>query len=697
MSITGTLSTKHKAPYYMKNSGNYYVHDTGGNIGCDEYSIFRQHIWPEYTYNNNYRYTRLYISIKFTLYVDVESAAEVYDLCYTTSSYSGTTEKAYYDYCGAAIKAPITRAGGIGEANYEITNETVIKNILQYGFVLKPVASCSRMLYIEDISVAAYYYTSSSIPEIYPVTESDNESGWTLPELNVNIRGNVTWMQRIDRDLRLQWDFMQPFTTQAKYEIGVGDVADYTDTSKIKTILTGTTSTSLSIDRNLWRNMIKEDTAGNVAFLLWIRVTGANGSVSEWKFLQIHFVLHSVSLVYPENGTMWKGEKPNTAEWSVTVSDSYVSEFPNIIPNITGYAIYISADDGATYAEFAELLGEHTAYTFPENTMPAGKIIWKAVPLYDENNAESIFSVGSYVVVRVSANTSTVTCDGKPMPTVSWDSVAQASYQVRFGDYDSGAVYSTEKSHTVPYFFEDGVYEVTVRTQTTTGEWSEWSEPVYVQITNTPPGYGITVTAELSGYRVKVVWTKNSGYTNYIVYRDGVPIHVTDGGISTEGGYMDSMANGVSVYMVRGTTESGYYDQSAETTVNAAVQTDILFALGSDEILPLKYTPVFPRTYNYAAEMAVTYRYFAGRSKPVAITSGQISRTLPLSYIDKGRTLARKLLSYVGKTVVFKDSGGDMIVGVMNMANAGMGHVSTTSFQITEVDYNERVAYLPGE
>ena len=85
------------------------------------------------------------------------------------------------------------------------------------------------------------------------------------------------------------------------------------------------------------------------------------------------------------------------------------------------------------------------------------------------------------------------------------------------------------------------------------------------------------------------------------------------------------------------------------------------------------------------------------------ISSGLLSRllpqtrTLPLSYIDKGRTLARKLLSYVGKTVVFKDSGGDMIVGVLNMANAGMGHVSTTSFQITEVDYNERVAYLPGE
>ena len=216
-----------------------------------------------------------------------------------------------------------------------------------------------------------------------------------------------------------------------------------------------------------------------------------------------------------------------------------------------------------------------------------------------------------------------------------------------------------------------------------------------MQITNIPPQLGITSTAEMAGYRVKVVWTKNNGYVDYIVYRNGVPIHVTDGGVSTEGGYMDSMANGVSAYMVRGITSEGYYDQSEEIKVNATVKTDILFMLGSDEILPLKYTPTFPRAYNYAAEMAVTYRYFAGRTKPVAITSGQISKSLPLSYIDKGRTLARKLLGYVGKTVVFKDSGGDMMIGIMNMVNAGMGNVSTTTFQITEVDYNERVEYLP--
>ena len=358
----------------------------------------------------------------------------------------------------------------------------------------------------------------------------------------------------------------------------------------------------------------------------------------------------------------------------------------------------MSTNEGATFDAVAEITGDVREYTFNQYTLPIGILHCRIQVLYVNNTIPQNVSFGeTRFLVGVDPETSTVTCDGKPIPKVSWESVEQTAYQVKFGDYDSGAVYSSDKYHKVPYFFDDGVYEVTVRTQISTGEWSEWSEPIYVQITNAPPGLGITATAEPAGHRVKVVWTKNSGYVDYIVYRNGVPIHVTDGGISTDGGYMDSMANGVAVYMVRGITADGYYDQSAEITVNAAVSTDILFALGSDEILPLKYTPVFPRTYNYAAEMAVTYRYFAGRSKPVAITSGLISRTLPLSYIDKGRTLARKLLSYVGKTVVFKDSGGDMIVGVLNMANASMGHVSTTSFQITEVDYNERVAYLPGE
>lgn len=641
--------------------------------------------------------------MKLNYYVSSEEINKAVVLRYYEKEYeTGKTKEERYKYCVDGKIAPITRIGGYSEATFEVSDHEVAEKIAKYGCSLSENSNYNEYIYVDwaaydSFKMEVYMYGETDAPDIYAVTESDNESGWPMPEFNVDTTGNVLWYQRIDRDLRIKWDFMQPFTTQAKYEIGVGNVADSTDTSKIKIIQTGTTENNLTINRKLWQDMVKTDAAGNIKFLLWIRVTGANGAASEWKYIQICFVLHKLELESPEDGTTWRGEDSNTISWKISADSSFVDDIPDIIPDITGFSIYISSDGGATFAEFANLIGESTSYVFPENTLPVGKVIWKAVPLYDNNTVDSIFYAGGGVLVRVSAETSTVSCDGKPLPTVYWESVAQASYQVKFGDYNSGAVYSSQKYHKIPYFFSDGVYEVTVRTQIPTGEWSEWSEPVYVQITNVPPALGITATAEPEGYRVKVVWTKNSGYVDYIVYRNGVPIHVTDGGISTDGGYMDSMANGVAVYMVRGITADGYYDQSAEITVNADVQTDILFALGSDEILPLKYTPVFPRTYNYASEMAVTYRYFAGRSKPVAITSGLISRTLPLSYIDKGRTLARKLLSYVGKTVVFKDSGGDMIVGVLNMANAGMGHVSTTSFQITEVDYNERVAYLPGE
>lgn len=697
--LTEKIEVSDTGVRYDTDTGMYEINRYFGAVGTYDTQYYRHLCQISGFHKPEYKYTRLFIEIKTNLSTDAEYNAKAYEICYAKSTANTSSAQSLYTFCGNATVAPITRMGGMTSATYEITDPGVIEYIMQYGFVLKENRSYDKYVTISGkITIQAYYYEETSEPEIYVTTENDNESGFSMPELNVRPNGNVIWYQRIDRDLRFRWDYMQPFHGQMGYEIGIEDVNDYPDTSEIETILVGTTQNYVVIDRKLWQKMVKIDNAGNVVFLLWIRVTSNKGKNSEWKYIQIHFKFHSLEAKSPDEGTIWRGEDKNTIEWETNLPMVYDDEPQDIVPTISGHAVYISADDGATYAEFAELTGQNTTYVFQENTLPPGKLIWKTVPLYDNNTVASVYSAESSVVVRVSAATGAVKCDGKPLPTVSWEAVAQTSYQIKFGDYDSGAIYSSAKSHQVPYIFADGVYEVMVRTQIPTGEWSEWSEPVYVQITNVPPKLGITATAELAGYRVKVVWTKKSEYADYIVYRNGVPIHVTDGGISTEGGYMDNMANGTSVYMVRGITSEGYYDQSAEITLDASVDTDILFALGTDEILPLKYTPVFPRPYNYAAEMSITYRYFAGRSKPVAITSGQISRTLPLSYIDKGRTLARKLMGMVGKTVVFKDSGGDMIIGVLNMVNAGLGRkTSTTSFQIMEVDYNERVEYLPGE
>ena len=685
--ITGNISLYNTRGAWLNTQLGGYAYSSseyGIAVGIDTYGKHRI-----YAKSNNSIGTATVAKVFIVIGGYLKGDEGKFAICCPNTEYTGNSAQELYTYCGQATEITYTASkwNNTG-ATIEVSNSTYASRILKYGIVLREKSGVEEYNLIDSFTINAMYYNADSAADIRVITSDGADGKWKFPEDALSVNGNVYWEQRIDRDMRIAWECLQPMSNQTKYEIALRKL----NSTENITVASGTTETSAIISRKKIQELLTEDKKTN--FTVCIRVDTANGKTSEWKYITVWCYLHLVNNPEPSGGAMVKFEDAKTLTWSVSMESGYPE---NMYGVITGYSIQYSENDGATFEEFARTVTDAQTYTSPAYSMPIGHVIWRVIPLYDENTFLSIHYAEAQIIVTADPETSTVTCDGKPIPTVSWSSVAQASYQVKFGEYNSGAVYSAEKSHRVPYFFSDGVYEVTVRTQIATGEWSEWSEPVYVQITNVPPGLGITATAEPAGYRVKVVWTKNSGYVDYIVYRNGVPIHITDGGISTEGGYMDSMANGVAVYMVRGITADGYYDQSAEITVNAAVQTDILFALGSDEILPLKYTPVFPRTYNYAAEMAVTYRYFAGRSKPVAITSGQISRTLPLSYIDKGRTLARKLLSYVGKTVVFKDSGGDMIVGVLNMANAGMGHVSTTSFQITEVDYNERVEYLPGE
>lgn len=590
---------------------------------------------------------------------------------------------------GSAIILSSQEGNAIEEI--EITDTETLERLFDpllgfgiHGKYLTEEPKSSNYVEFTNLKFIAEYKDKYSDPSI-DLRKDLMENGGFYPEDRA-----MDYYQYVDKEFRISWDYSQEAGAAVKETrihvktIGTNDGTPTQEWDINEYTYNGNTGTVIIPDY-VWKRL----PCGGWVEITVISEMGKSASLQLW--FDVPF--YEVEIIQPVKDSIIKYDVGNLLQWVKKDISGFVA-----FPAVSGYRILISTNNGATFDPIVEITGDIQEYLFREETLPVGVVSVRVVALYDNNTVAQNLQFGeSRYIVGADATTSTVTCDGKPIPTVAWESVAQTACQVKFGDYDSGAVYSADKYHKIPYIFSDGVYDVTVRTQISTGEWSEWSEPVYVQITNVPPGLGITATAEPAGHRVKVVWTKNSGYVDYIVYRNDVPIHITDGGISTDGGYMDSMANGVSVYMVRGITADGYYDQSAEITVNAAVSTDILFALGSDEILPLKYTPVFPRTYNYAAEMAVTYRYFAGRSKPVAITSGQISRTLPLSYIDKGRTLARKLLSYVGKTVVFKDSGGDMIVGVLNMANASMGHVSTTSFQITEVDYNERVAYLPGE
>ena len=164
--------------------------------------------------------------------------------------------------------------------------------------------------------------------------------------------------------------------------------------------------------------------------------------------------------------------------------------------------------------------------------------------------------------VRSNPSTSDVECDGKPHPTVSWTGADQSAYQVRFADWDSGARFGAETELTIPRVYAAGVYPVTVRTQTSNGDWSSWTETLWVEITNVDPGLSTALTVTQSGASVICSWTAAAGAVGYILLRDGAPIWA-----GTDTWYRDDIAGaGAHTDTLRSLAETGYYTDAAPVT-----------------------------------------------------------------------------------------------------------------------------------
>lgn len=659
---------------------NDYYTVSGNVVGSDEGFIVRQKITATREYWDDE-----WLEPKLRLQVNVWNGFESVNckLKYFTESIESSDYQTLYNKLGSEGETLVTFDTTINRTiAITVEDRNIIKNILKNGLAI-----------ISDGEDWHAYGTVRVQPgNLEYIDENANPVANWIPENMTGGKfkeGSLTaFEQDINEPFVLAWSYTQEAgvaVDRTEIKINRKDNGEGSQEYTITDVsYTGNTG-SVVVPNDIWRRIPCELAAT-------ITVYSAKGKTGT-KRLTVAVPYQGAEITYPEKDTQVKHEIGTTLRWETTRPAQFET-----YPEISGYRVLLSTNEGATYDVGAEITGDNREYVFEQNTLPVGVVYCRVQVLYVNNTIPQNIEYGeNRFIVKADPGTSTVTCDGKPIPTVRWYSVAQTAYQVRFGEYDSGAVYSGDTQHKVPYIFADGVYEVTVRTQINTGEWSEWTAPIYVQITNVPLGAGITAAASVEGYRVRITWTKKTAYQDYIVYRNGTPIHVTDGGSATEGGYMDRTANGVTVYTVRGVASSGYYDETEPVTVDAAANTDVLVIIGTDEIIPLRYTQTFPKKHGYVADMPVTYRYFAGREKPIAIMSGQIERTIPLSYADKGRELARKITKCLGKTVMFKDTGGDTITGILGQVEASMGRVSVTTFQITEVDYNEQVEYIPRE
>ena len=351
----------------------------------------------------------------------------------------------------------------------------------------------------------------------------------------------------------------------------------------------------------------------------------------------------------------------------------------------TGSIVEASTDDGMTWTTVATTTSDVPSSDVPANTFGVGQVILRLT-------VSSAYASSEPVTVRVNmrANpaTSNVSCDGLPHPTVSWTGVDQTAYQVRFDTWDSGARFGAETELTIPRVYAAGVYPVTVRTQTSNGDWSDWSETLWVEITNVDPGLTAALTVTQSGASALCSWTAAAGAAGYILLRDGAAIWA-----GTDTWYRDDFAGaGAAVYTLRILAETGYYTDSAPVTAALQLRCDVLRPLDDAEAgwLKIRYS-LAPRSRSYDRSIATTFRHYAGRPKPVAISDGASTRTMRTTAAFKTRAEADALLALAGRPVLYKDYNGGTIIGILDPVGTDSERVYSADLSVTEIDWPDEL------
>lgn len=602
---------------------------------------------------DNYSTLGFYAVFPDSAFTDV--AQEIWNL-----TASGTTAGRIYANPGVTSTTDVT-----------VTDSNTIKKFLKYGVALRlrnapSYSTTIRDDYVTCIAIEVTLdFQSTQLPPEIAITSPETENYFSITD-----------------PIPLTWSYTQSAGVEPeRFVIYYEDSGDWKVWTETAGDIRGVELYAAILQR----------TANVDNYTINVRVRGYLNDTVYNDAPTISITIYFVDCVdlSPSGGEIQIASETIRLSWSVALAEGAPVDL--VIGNPpTNYQIQYSTNSGESWniitddTEAGQSDGMYY-YDVSANTFPNGIITWRVRPWVNG------YTIDNYVketfVVHVQASTSAVTCDGKPQPTLSWTSSSQVAYQVRFSDYDSGAIYGTETSYTVPYYYADGNYPVQVRTQASNGIWSAWTELEYVTITNEPVDGDITLAALVSRHAVVLSWTPSQDYVNYILYRNGIPVYV-----GADLTYTDLAANGNAVYTLRGIASSGYYTQSNAVTVDATPKTDCMYDMESQSWIPLKLS-LSARTRSYDNSVQTYYKYYAGRTKPIAFTEGNTDRRLSVSYVFKTREEAERILNLAGKLVIYKDTNGGVIIGILSDPGYQSGKVYPVSFNITEVDYDEAVKY----
>ena len=397
---------------------------------------------------------------------------------------------------------------------------------------------------------------------------------------------------------------------------------------------------------NKYHYSIKDSTVIGGATFTAIESTNVSGNTG-WVFSNIDLVI-----IYPKSET-------------VIINSDVTFTWSALAGTQTHYDLDYSTNGivWSNYANKVESAANQSVVT--PGTLSSRIYYWRVRVYYLAGTQVTAYQQTSFVAVANPATTD-VDCDLMPAPTITWTASEQQAFQIKFGTYDTGTIYSALGTYTIPYYFTDDTYGIQVRTQNALGIWSAYTAVAYFAIANVP-GDAITLTAEQSGDAINLIWTTTGTYAKYYVYRDDIPIADV-----TDTAYADNFAFGTSTYKVRGIMADDYYTLSAEVTQALVLTYDMVSDADTIVWLPLERSLGGPVGRAYSKSEDVTYLRFAGREYPVSARTGQKSGRGNFSYAFKTVAEIDAIMGLSGLIVIHKDTKGNRTVGILNEPCVGI-------------------------
>jgi hypothetical protein len=273
-------------------------------------------------------------------------------------------------------------------------------------------------------------------------------------------------------------------------------------------------------------------------------------------------------------------------------------------------------------------------------------------------------------------------------PVVTWTSSGQIAYRVQIAITDTGEVQGTAKTFKLPYYIPNGEYAVKVAILNASLIWSDWAEYTLTLDVTGPDAPTLTGTATA----VAASLSFSSDAEKLYVLRDGTPIADVTGLTS----YADYSVLGTASYVIRAVDESDNYTDSAAASVTVSVPYATIAAVDAKPVKTIMLTRGAPRSLSGSITQVVTYKRYAGRSKPVAVFSGQEDEAYQASVSFLTKTDADAFIALIRrrKTMIYRDSFGNRWFVVIGSTGNNQDFISQDlTLTLTVVDYTEEIEY----